>query len=145
MSKIIFNEKDGELQINGKPFFENIFSEVQAFPRNIYRNSFKIDAKETENEYLIEAELPGLQREEISLNIDGKRLTIAVSKAEETVCEGGKFNYIHRERRISSMSRTITLPEAENTDIRAKLADGVLSVIVPKKPKPQTSFKIDID
>ena len=54
-------------------------------------------------------------------------------------------NYVHKERRFSSMSRSLYLDDAKSTGIKAKLENGVLSIIVPKENKPNKSVKIDIE
>jgi HSP20 family protein len=54
-------------------------------------------------------------------------------------------NYIHRERRFSSMSRSIMLTDADNKGVKAKLEEGVLHISVPKKAKPDNTIVIDIE
>jgi len=73
---------------------------------------------------------------------DGK-LRITVNKEEKG--EEKNKNYIHRERRYSSMQRNILLADADSDGIRAKLDNGVLTITVPKKVKPDNSVKIEID
>ena len=111
--------------------------------RNLLRDSFKIDIQEKETEYLIEAELPGVKKEEIDLNIDDDNLCISVNRMEEANKEGK--NYIHRERRASSMSRRVRLAGAKLDEIKAKLDEGVLIVTIPKDIKVNASRKIDIE
>jgi HSP20 family protein len=77
------------------------------------------------------------------LEIDDGRLNIEV-KRDETVNEDKK-NYIHRERRVSSMSRTIFLEGAKSHDIKAKLNDGMLFINIPKEPNVNKSTRLDID
>jgi HSP20 family protein len=54
-------------------------------------------------------------------------------------------NYIHKERRYSSMSRNIFLADSAAEGIKAKLDDGVLIIRVPKKEKPDSSVNIEIE
>ncbi|MGB4443691.1 MAG: Hsp20 family protein, partial [Dethiobacteria bacterium] len=54
-------------------------------------------------------------------------------------------NYLHRERRYSSMSRTIYLEDSKPDDIKAKLDKGVLQITVPKEEKAIKSVTIDVD
>ena len=130
--------------------FENFYNMLDDFfgdglmtSRNLLRDTFKIDIEETEKEYLIEAELPGIKKEEIDLGIEDDNLFITVNRSEE-VSKDGK-NYVHRERRASSMSRRIRLANASLTQIKAKLEEGVLTVTIPKDEKTSTSRKIDIE
>lgn len=107
------------------------------------RDTFKVDVQQKENEYLIEAELPGVKREEVNLELGEGNLLIAV-KREENVNEEGK-DYIHRERRYSSMSRGIYLPDAVKEGIRAKLDNGVLKVTVPRQKGLDNAKRIEIE
>jgi len=111
--------------------------------RNLLRDSFKIDIVEKETEYNIEADMPGVKKEDIELIVDGDNLCISVNQVEEENKEGK--NYIHRERRSSSMSRRVRLAEAKLDEIKAKLDDGVLTVIVPKDIKTEVSRRISIE
>jgi HSP20 family protein len=111
--------------------------------RSLARDTFKIDIEETETEYRIEAELPGIKKDDINLNIEEDNLCISVSRAEEVNNEGK--NYIHRERRASSMSRRIRLANAQLDKIKAKLNEGILSVAIPKQDKAAAMRKIEIE
>jgi len=114
--------------------------------RNLLADTFKIDIQDKDAEYLIEAEMPGVKKEEIALNIDDDTLCISVNRAEETNQDGkdGK-NYIHRERRSASVSRRVRLANAKLDEIKAKLDDGILTVTIPKDLKANTPRKIDIE
>ena len=143
---IPFNRRN-ELTRTGYDDFYNMvddfFSDRWLPGRNLVRDTFKLDVTETPTDYTIEAELPGVQKEEISLNADEKTLCISVNR-EETVNDDGK-NYIHRERRLSSMSRSIRLADANLADVKAKLDNGILVVTVPKEQKAAGAHKIDIE
>lgn len=106
-------------------------------------DTFKVDVQERENDYLVEAELPGVKKEEASVSLNENRLTISVSRQAET--EEKSKNYIHRERRTASMSRQITLPHSQPEGIRAKLENGVLIVTVPKSSSGYRSVPIEIE
>ena len=56
-----------------------------------------------------------------------------------------KKNYIHRERRMSSMQRSIYLADAAEDSITAKLEEGMLKINVPKAVKTEKTRKITID
>ena len=150
MAKLIpFNRRGTSLSptVTGFENFYNMlddfFSDGMMPNRNLLRDTFKIDIEDKENEYLVEAELPGIKKEEIDLNIEEDNLCITVNRSEE-VNKDGK-NYIHRERRASSMSRRVRLSGANLEEIKAKLEDGILSVTVPKEVKSNASRKINIE
>lgn len=91
----------------------------------------KVDIKENEKEYIVEADLPGVKKEEINVDLNNDRLTILVSRNEETNIE--KENYIRKERRSGSYCRSFYVENVIEDQISAKFENGVLSMILPKK------------
>lgn len=89
------------------------------------------DISETEAEYLVKAELPGVKREDIRLSVEGGMLTIEGERKHEKEERDEKSHRI--ERFYGSFCRSFTLPDnADAENIRAQDKDGVLSVHVPK-------------
>jgi HSP20 family protein len=142
-----FNKRRADILSTGfddlTNMLDDFFAEGWPFKRSLAADTFKIDVQDNKTEYFIEAELPGTQKNDINISLNDGRLNIAVNKTE-TVEENDK-NYIHRERRFSSMSRSILLADADAAGIKAKLDNGVLSITVPKKVKADNSIVIDID
>ena len=144
-----FNRRKTGLANTGVVFedFHNMLDDFfngSSFPsRNLLKDTFKIDIEEKENEYLIEAELPGIQKDEIHLSVEDETLCISVNRTEEVKNDGK--NFIHRERRTSSMSRRVRLVGANLDGISAKLEDGVLAVAIPKDEKVNQTRKINIE
>ncbi|MFY9324737.1 MAG: Hsp20/alpha crystallin family protein [Syntrophomonadaceae bacterium] len=123
---------------------DDFFSDTWWPVRSLARDTFKLDIQENEREYCVEAELPGVTKEQINLQLkDDGRLTIAVER-EENIQEDKK-NYVHRERRYSSMQRSIYLRDAKTEGVKAKLQDGVLKITVPKQETHNDTFHIEID
>ena len=102
-----------------------------------------MDVVDKEKEYVIEAELPGVKKEELSLDIQDGQLRISIEREEKVDEE--KKNYIHKERRYSSMSRSVYLGDASADSIKAKLDNGVLTITIPKTEKPEVKSKIEIE
>lgn len=121
---------------------EDFFNDDFPFRRNLQNDSFKIDLQENEKEYVVEAELPGFTKENVNLSFEDGRLKISVKK-EESIEEKNK-NYIHRERKLSSMERVILLSDVAESEVKAKLDNGVLTINIPKKIKAEKSMKIEI-
>jgi len=121
---------------------DDFFSDAWKLRRNLQHDTFKIDVQEDESKYTIEADLPGVNKEEINLELNEGRLTISVARNVEKTDEGK--NYLHRERRYASMRRSVYLNDA-NDDIEAKLVDGVLNITVPKEIPVSKVKKIQID
>lgn len=90
-----------------------------------------VDIKETDKEYLVTAELPGLSREDVKVTLEDSVLTIEGERRQEKEL---KDERIHRvERFYGGFCRSFTLPEdAKAEGIRAETRDGLLSVHVPK-------------
>ncbi|MCL2861800.1 MAG: Hsp20/alpha crystallin family protein [Firmicutes bacterium] len=133
--------------VNFYNLLDDFFSDSFMPARTLMRDTFKIDIEELEKEYLVAAELPGIAKEEIDINVDDEYLTISVNhcteKSNDNTVEEGK-NYIHRERQMCSMSRHIRLAGAKLDGIKAKLDNGVLNITIPKDLKTAKSKKIDI-
>ena len=124
--------------------FENLFND-KFFP-GLYKNSaqMKVDIKENEQAYVIEAELPGVNKDEVNLQIDEDRLTISVEKKEQKDEENG--NYIRRERSYSTMTRSFAIANVEVDKTNAKFENGLLIINLPKKQEQAVKGKqIEID
>ncbi len=106
------------------------------------REAFKMDVQQTDKEYTIEAELPGVKKEEVSLEMNDGTLRILVNREESK--DEQSNNYIHRERRYSSMSRAIFLADAQADNISAKLDGGILKISVPRQKNADSTRRIEI-
>ncbi len=122
---------------------DDFFSDSLPLRRTLINDTFKVDVQENEKSYVVEAELPGVQKNEIGLSVEEGRLQISVKREEET--EDKKSNYLHRERRFTSMSRNIYLGDADGSGIKAQLDNGVLCIVVPKKEKEESVLKIEVE
>ena len=124
--------------------FDNFFND--SFMPAIFTGDaqLKVDIKENEKEYIVEADLPGINKEEINVELNNDRLTIAVERKEEVNEE--KENYIRRERRSGSYCRSFMVENVKQDDIAAKFENGVLSLTLPKKEaEVKKSSKIEIE
>ncbi|WP_296969562.1 Hsp20/alpha crystallin family protein [Tepidanaerobacter sp. EBM-38] len=102
---------------------------------------FKVDLRETEKEYVIEADLPGCDKDNIKISYEGDILTINANYEEAT--EEKDKNFIRRERRQGNFSRSIPIPDNVKSDaIKANFNNGVLRVILPKLEISKPSGKI---
>lgn len=145
-----FNRKNRSLISRDFDEFGDFYNMIDDFfnsnwmsKRNFMRDTFKVDVQEEADKYLVEAEMPGIDKKNINIEIDEGNLRVS-AVTEENINEEKK-NYIHRERRRSSMSRSIYLKDAKSEDIKASLENGVLKITVPKESRSNNSIKIDID
>jgi HSP20 family protein len=95
-----------------------------------------VDIHEEENRYLLIADIPGVNSEDIDITLDEGVLTVKGERNTETaVSEQG---YRRRERTHGSFKRQFTLPDTVDTDsISASAKDGVLEITIPKQDKPE--------
>lgn len=90
-----------------------------------------LDIEETENEFVIKAELPGMKKEDIKISLSGDILAISGEKKKE-VEEKGK-TYYRMERSYGKFQRNITLPaEVEMDKAKASYKNGILTLNLPK-------------
>jgi HSP20 family protein len=103
-----------------------------------------VDVKETDDEYVFKVELPGLKRENITIAWEKDVLTIRGEKVREEKADEGKLHLY--ERAWGEFLRTFTFPMAVLPEkIAAEMADGVLTVKVPKAPEAKKATrKIEI-
>lgn len=96
-------------------------------------NSFRADLKENEDNYVIKADLPGINKDNITLTYANDYLTISAKRDEEA--ETKQENYLSRERRTGEFSRSFYLSNVRGESIDAEFKDGVLTISLPKKEK----------
>ncbi|MGL5258244.1 MAG: Hsp20/alpha crystallin family protein [Proteocatella sp.] len=121
---------------------DDFFNDNPLSSRFEINSRFKMDVKDKGSFYLIEAELPGISREEIKLDYQDSYLIISINKNEEINDE--KENYIHKERRTTSMQRNVYLRDVDVQNIEAKLEDGILKISLPKLEQKSDSLQIEI-
>lgn len=123
--------------------FDDFFSDMWSPSVSHSDETFKMDIQDNDSSYLVEADLPGINKDEINLQLEENTLTIQVNREESD--EQDQNNYVRRERKFSSMSRSIRLPDVKSEDIDAKLENGVLTVTVPKMTKAEKVTQIEIN
>lgn len=140
-----FGNRRNDLAARRFDRFSNMIDDFfnDSLPSKLMTSNFKIDIKEQDNQFLIEAELPGFSRDQIKLDVENGLLTISAEKSDSN--EETKDNYVHRERTMSSMTRRIALGEVDEDQLKAKLDNGILEVTVPKKAKVETKRTIEIE
>lgn len=101
---------------------------------------FNLDMKETDKEYVINADIPGYDKDDIKITMEDDILTIEASKDDEKEVKEGK--YIRRERTSGKMVRKIALDDTMDVEnIKASLDKGVLTLMIPKVPEPPKDVK----
>ncbi len=123
--------------------FENFFNEIT--PDRFWGDrvgSFvpNVDVKEKDKEIIVTAELPGMDADDIEINISDDVLTLRGEKKEEK--EEKEGNFYRRECTYGSFHRDIPLPvEIDPDKVEAEFKRGVLKVRLPKKPESERKAK----
>jgi HSP20 family protein len=132
------NRKEQSLSDFVDDFFGDDF-----FPmRNLRHDTFKVDVRDDEDKFIIEADMPGVKKEEIQIDYHEGLMSISINH-EETKEEKEK-SYVHRERRRCSMSRNLNLGDLDFEKIEASLKDGILKIIAPKAKVVENKKRIQI-
>ena len=105
--------------------------------------SFTLDVEDTDDTYIVTASLPGVAKDDINVEISEGRLSISVDKKETE--EQKSKTYLHKETCEWSATRGVYLKDASCEGLSAKLADGILTVEVPKVQDVTNVTKIEIE
>jgi len=126
---------------NFRKEFEKSFSTFPSLPSMPKITSLSCDIVDEGDKYVIKAEMPGVKKNEVKLNVFDNSIQISAQHKEEE--EKKKKNYLRKERSEISYYRTLPLPEKVVSDkTSAKLTDGVLNITIPKATptqKPKSS------
>jgi HSP20 family protein len=123
--------------------FDSFFSDGIYPLRSLKYDTFKLDITDDSDAFIIEADLPGVTKENVIINYQDGYLTIEIDHKE--VKEQNQKNYVHRERRLCQMKRSLNLGELDIQSISASLKDGILTIKAPKAKKIEQKTKIEIE
>lgn len=123
------------LQDEVNRLFETVFPgsfEGREAPSSVWSPS--MDLMESDDQYHLSIDLPGISKKDVSISVENNRLTIRGERSAESRTEDD--NVLRMERSFGSFYRAVRLPESVNEDgIKASFKDGVLSVVLPKTEK----------
>lgn len=129
--------------IFNEPFFNSAIAPVQSAMSGFA--SFKVDVKDLKDSYELTAELPGVNKEDISLSYDNGYLTISANTQEKKDETGEDGKYIRRERRSGSVSRSFYIDNIDEKQTKAEFKDGILTVTLPKAQPVDNAKHITIE
>jgi HSP20 family protein len=131
-----------ELEDTVRTFEQDFDSEFGDSLRSRF-GSFPVDIEETDDEITVKADLPGIEKDQIDVNVTENMVTIQ-AQDEREVREEGK-NYVRQERRAQNYNRNLRLPASVDMDsAEAAYDDGVLTVTVEKQSASKGT-SIDIE
>ena len=114
---------------------ENLLAEVPTWEGNGKR--FPLDIEELDDKYVIQSEIPGVEKKDIEVTLQDRMLTIQIKQEREK--EEERKNYICKERYLGTASRSVMLPHAASEkDVDATLKEGVLRLTIKKEPAETT-------
>jgi HSP20 family protein len=116
------------------PFFNDVYSLLNDsfLSEKAITRTPAVNIAETDNQFEVELAIPGLNKEDIKINLDKNLLSVSADKKAENVQEGKKFS--KREFGFSAFSRSFTLPEsADQSKIEADYTSGILKLTIAKK------------
>lgn len=139
-SMVPYGEFDRALR-RGWPF--NAFDDFFA-PLVSTDDAFKMNVEDAGNKYVVTAELPGVKKDEIDVELNEGRLSVSVDKKESD--EDKQKNYLQKETSEWQATRGVYLKDAAAEGLTAKLEGGVLTVNVPKQQEEQANVtKVTIE
>lgn len=131
---------------------DNLFDVFDNFERSFFGRSgttlpdFRTDIKDNGDAFVLESELPGFDKEDISLDVKDGILTISAEHKESSDQKDGQGNYIRRERRFGSFQRSFDISGIDEGAISAAYNNGVLVLTLPKaQPVLPESRRIAIE
>ncbi|MCO4753676.1 MAG: Hsp20/alpha crystallin family protein [Bacteriovoracaceae bacterium] len=131
--------KSGDMWSAFDDFFNSRFADL---PMTSELNNFspEVNIKETKDSYIVEAEMPGLKRDDIDIELRGDELILKGEK--RSFNEEDKDNYHHMERRYGTFYRTIPMDaEIDEDQCDANFSDGILTVKIKKKEGGKSKSK----
>lgn len=143
------NEPFGDLMKSMNQFFnekpvKGFLQTMDEFFRNPFpfQSSFHVDVRETEEQHIITAELPGVKREQIKLDILDNYVTISVQSNEIYTEEDENQKIIKRRQSMQRSSRTIPLPQPIiESKVKASYQNGLLKILIPKQKGKQIKIE----
>ncbi|MCI6844389.1 MAG: Hsp20 family protein [Coriobacteriaceae bacterium] len=121
--------------------FDDFFAPLAAVAGS--DRAFRMDVEDAGDKYVVTAELPGVGKGDVDVELDEGRLSISVDKKESDEQRGR--SYLHRETGEWSATRGVYLKDAATSGITAKLDGGVLTVSVPKRADKTGATRVAID
>ena len=116
------------------------------FGSNMPMNNCRTDIRDDGDKYVMESELPGFEKEDIKLDINGSQLTIAAEHSTNNDEKDEKGNYIRRERTFGTYKRSFDIGDINTDAITAEYKNGILTIELPKKaPEAPVARRLEIN
>ncbi len=123
-----------------KFYLDDIFDDMFT----VKNNNMKCDIYEKNGDYHIEMDIPGFNKEDITVETKDGYIKISAQKNEEQVDKDEKKNYIRRERSYGKFERSFYLGDLDAENIDAEFKNGMLKIVIPKKEETKNKNVIEI-
>lgn len=124
------------------------FRELENFEKSFFGDfggGFRTDIKDKGDHFELEADLPGVKKEDIAVDIDGDCLTISAQRDSQREEKNDQEQYVRRERSYGSYSRSFDISNVKSEEISGSYENGVLKLVLPKRsPTGSASRRLDI-
>lgn len=117
----------------GFDLFDEMFKDPFFSRRENQNAVMKTDIREKDGDYLMDIDLPGFSKDDISAELHDGYMTVTAKKEESNDEKDDNGNYIHRERYSGSCSRRFYVGDISEADIKASFKDGTLHLEIPKE------------
>ncbi|WP_283679739.1 Hsp20/alpha crystallin family protein [Lentilactobacillus sp. Marseille-Q4993] len=131
------------------PFFDKLSRRF--FSPNDVDNSFfdqdnlKTDIKETDNDYQVKVDIPGVDKKDINVAYKNDVLSLSINHSSEKTTKDDDGRIIASERSHGMLSRSYQLPNVDYKKVTAKYSNGVLAITLPKQEGTTDSNHIEIE
>ena len=145
ITRVPFNSVWGRSPSGFESMLDNFFAPMRDVDESVQGNlTPAVDISETENEYQVYAELPGINKEDVNVTLEKGILTLsAETKSESEQKEGEQI--LRQERRYGKYVRSLHLGKGINDQaVSATYKDGILKIVVPKAEEEKPKV-IDVD
>lgn len=105
------------------------------------RNEMQCDIYEQNNEYVIEMDIPGFNKDDINIDVNHGYLTVTAEKMSSS----DNRNYIRQERRYGKYQRSFYFGNLNDNNIKAKFNNGILKITIPKQEVHDNNKSIEIE
>ena len=118
---------------------DNMFDLFDNFEKNFFGSSnssmpaFRTDIRDLGDKFLMAAELPGFDKEDIQLDLTDGFLTIKAQHKEDQDQKDAQGSYIRRERRLGTFARAFDISGIDEAGLTASYTNGILSLTLPKQ------------
>lgn len=128
-----------------KFYLDDVFDDITKLPQVKDLHTMRCDVYESNGNYNIEIDIPGYDKNEISLDFDDGILTITAEKSNYDFDEGNDKNYLRRERTYGKITRSFYFDDIDDEGIKASFINGTINIVIPKTRRQDKKRIIELN